>query len=340
MRRGESHAEACGSLHHIHDVKIMSPGFRPIFPRMSAGIGAHMPGLPIRRRTMFVILLQGGGVVRGFITEQSAEIREPFAVGDQPIPIIMGDLVSQMSEQSSMWFMEIHTTAFPLIVIGFGNINDNQTIEMPRQRAGAARLITDKAESEWRTMFFGHAFQRKAQPHDGVKNAAFGYFQFMPAVQIAWKRQIWNQRIEPAREAKGIRIIRRDHPVADFMLLAVITEVIELVILGFGQSPPRTVLDRFQCGELSRARQKPQHVTAGDTFHVFKENETATTIAVKCFHAIQGESNRSFKPQAMRRASFTEQFRHDKNQNGAPKPAAGQQINQGKANRGKHRYDR
>jgi hypothetical protein len=44
----------------------------------------------------------------------------------------MGYLVAQMSEQSPMWFMEIHPAALPLVVIGFGNIDDNQAMEMSR----------------------------------------------------------------------------------------------------------------------------------------------------------------------------------------------------------------
>jgi hypothetical protein len=33
-------------------------------------------------------------------------------------------------------------------------------------------------------------------------------------------------------------------------------------------------------------------MTAGDTFHVFEENETATAIAMKCFHIFQDEGYR------------------------------------------------
>jgi len=73
------------------------------------------------------------------------------------------------------------------------------------------------------------------------------------------------------------------------MLLAVIAEVIKLIIIGGGQSPPSPAPVRLQSGKLAQARQKPQHMTARNTFHVFEENETATAITLKCFHAVQDE---------------------------------------------------
>jgi hypothetical protein len=188
--------------------------------------------------------------------------------------------------------MEIHAAALTLVVIGFGNVDDNQAIEMSRQRSGGSAQIAHEIESERRTLFLGRTFRGQAQPHNGINDATFGHFKLMPAVQVARQRQIWNQRVEPARNAKWVWIIGRDHPVADFMLLAIVAEVIKLIILAVGQRAPSPIFGWFQSGQLARGRQKPQHMTAGDTFHVFEENETATTIAMKCFHIFQDEGSR------------------------------------------------
>jgi hypothetical protein len=83
--------------------------------------------------------------------------------------------------------------------------------------------------------------------------------------------------------------MRCDHPVADLMLLAIAAKAEKLIGLDRSRCPPNFTLGCFESGKLTRGRQKSKHVTAIDTFHVFKENETSTAITMKCFHACRNE---------------------------------------------------
>ena len=97
MGRIERNAEARRGFHRVHDVQVMRPRFRPILPRMRAGVGADVPALPVCGRTLPVIPLERGIVVYLFIAEELAELVQPRRPGDELIPIVMSNLVAQMS---------------------------------------------------------------------------------------------------------------------------------------------------------------------------------------------------------------------------------------------------
>lgn len=181
-----------------------------------------------------------------------------------------------------MRFMEIHPAAFSLCVIGFGNIDGNQAIEMARQMSEAAVLVAHEIEAKRRTISHGHFFHGKTQTHKGVNDAAFGHFELVPTLQVAWQRQIWNEVIQTARDAKRIRIIRRHHPVANLVLPGIVANAIALVSLTLSQRPPGPFFGRLQGAHLTGPGQKTQRMTTLYTFHVFEENEIAATITMKC----------------------------------------------------------
>src|SRR5580658_10569120 len=104
-------------------------------------------------------------------------------MGDQPIPKVMGHFVAKVSDQSPIGFMQTDAAALTLVVVRLGAVNDNQPIEMSRQRIEAAVPIAYKIESERRTILFGRSFRGKTQPDDRVNQATFGQFKLMPAVQ-------------------------------------------------------------------------------------------------------------------------------------------------------------
>ena len=102
-----AHAQAQGGVQGVHHVQVMRPGFRPVFPGVHAGVGADEVRLPVGGRACFIVVLQGLAVVGTLITEQRAAGVQPGAVGDQPVPVVMADLVAEMPEQGAVGFAKL-----------------------------------------------------------------------------------------------------------------------------------------------------------------------------------------------------------------------------------------
>src|ERR1700722_12251633 len=114
----------------------------------------------------------------------------------------MGHLMPHMSEQGPVWFVQVYPAPFALHVVSLGDIDGNYPVQMTRQQGGFPRNIANQFETKRRAIFGGQPIQWKLQPHDGINDAAFGNFQLVPAFRVSWDRQIWNQIVEAAGNAK------------------------------------------------------------------------------------------------------------------------------------------
>src|SRR5689334_17989240 len=93
-----THAKTQSGVHRIHHVQVVSPGFRPVFPRVHGGVGADVMLLPVERRTLLIMLLKSLGVAGTLVAEQAAERFQPGTVGDQSVPVVMPCLVPKVTE--------------------------------------------------------------------------------------------------------------------------------------------------------------------------------------------------------------------------------------------------
>src|SRR5512136_1250295 len=97
----------------------MREGLREVLPWMAGGISADKLILPVGRGPRVVMPLQRGRVIRTLITEKRPELRKLAAIPDEPVPIVMPDLMSEMAEKGSVWLPHFLARLLPCRIIGF-----------------------------------------------------------------------------------------------------------------------------------------------------------------------------------------------------------------------------
>ena len=83
---------------------------------------------PVGGRSVRVIVLQRLIIVLALVAEDAAKLFQLRRVGDQPVPIIVPDLVTKMPEQRAIQFAHLMPAPFALCVVGFGEIDGDHAV--------------------------------------------------------------------------------------------------------------------------------------------------------------------------------------------------------------------
>jgi hypothetical protein len=75
---------------------------------------------------------QGGAVVTALVTEQLPEGSVPQAIPDEPLPIMVADLVAEMLEERAVGLRHVAAMTFPLGVVGLADVDGDQPQSMAR----------------------------------------------------------------------------------------------------------------------------------------------------------------------------------------------------------------
>ena len=158
--------------------------------------------------------LQRGVVILPLVSEHPPECLDGGCVADQPIPIIMADLVPEVAEQGPVGL--VHALAPPLTfrVVGFGDADGDLAEVMSGHHFLAPEWIFEEIEHQSLAGIFGSRDQGKPQRHKRVDEPMFREFHQPPQIPVARLRQVGNQVIVPARAAELLPLARRDQPVA------------------------------------------------------------------------------------------------------------------------------
>ncbi len=93
---------ALGGLERVDHVQVVRPGLRPVFPGMHGGVGADVRIRPVRGRALLVVALHRLVVVERVVAEELAKCAEQVAVPDEPVPVVVADLVPQVAEHGAI----------------------------------------------------------------------------------------------------------------------------------------------------------------------------------------------------------------------------------------------
>src|SRR6185436_4359545 len=104
-------------------MKIVRPGFRPVFPRMRTAVRADEVHRPVDRGTVLIVGLQGLVVVATLVTKHSSKVLEAAGSGDEPIPVVVTDFMAEVSEQRAIGLVETCPTQLALRVVGLGEVD-------------------------------------------------------------------------------------------------------------------------------------------------------------------------------------------------------------------------
>ena len=139
------------------------------------------------------------------VAEEVAEFFQVRRVKDQPVPIIVPDLVPKVAEQGAVEFAHLLASPFALGVVRFGKVDGDDAASMAGQNVRLCRSdIGQELEREARRIF-GLRLDRQAQLKEGIKEPVLRDFQRPPPREILRQRQIGNDTVMPACCAIAVR---------------------------------------------------------------------------------------------------------------------------------------
>src|SRR4051812_27545589 len=151
----------------MHEV---SEGLSPVFPGVRRRVLAD-EGLPvIAAIDAFVIIADGTDVVGGLIAENQVEWAQQVGSIDQNVPIEMTDLMAKMTEEGPVGFAKGDAARLAFGVIGLGEVQRDQSREMPGHDGPTGGLVGQNIERNVPSVRDGH---RKLHSYEVVNQAPF-----------------------------------------------------------------------------------------------------------------------------------------------------------------------
>ena len=161
-----------------------------------------------------IIVLQRLVIVAPLVAEDAAKLLEMRRIGNQAVPVIMPDLVTEMTERRAVQLAHLMAAAFALRVVGFGEIDGDDAVGMAgHHRRGGRRGIGEKLKGQ-AAGTFRLGLERQPKLKQRVEQPMLGDFEGAPFVEVLGQRQVGDHPIVPAGRAIGVGPRCRNEPVA------------------------------------------------------------------------------------------------------------------------------
>ena len=264
-------------------MQVVRPGFRPVLPWVGSGVSADEAVLPIGRRARSIVGPQRLAVVRPLIAEDRAKVLLPAGVADQPVPVVVPRLVSQVAQQRPVRFVQFESPAYPFVVVGFRDVQGDHAVGMAGHDA-LPGLVCQELEHRAVAVPVGRIDRRQAETRERIEKAPLGNFDPEPSGVVARGGQVGQHLRQAAAHAQRVGVGRRNREVARLLLRAVLAQAIvarRRAVLA--DAAPQALslghlLDRIQ---RQAVRQESQCAGAMQAFHVFEEHRTAAVVAME-----------------------------------------------------------
>ena len=230
------------------------------------------------------MLLQRLPVIDTLVAEFLAERLRPAGVLDQPVEIVMADLVAKMPEQRAIRLAHRGAGFFAMRVVGFGDVHRDQPVVVPRQHLFADPAVLHEVELQAVRRVLLARYHRQAQRLERIQQAALGGFEPEPVETVVGLGEIRDGVRQLARLAQGIFGVGRDHPVAD-AFQGIVRALFVALVAGIGREiAPGAVAGILESCNLGPVGQETEQGVAALADDVFKENEVRAAAAVESFH--------------------------------------------------------
>ena len=100
---------------------------------------------------------------KSLVAEARPEGREPIAVGEEPLPVVVPDLVPEVAEQGAIGLVELEPAPLALGIVRFGDVDRDHAVAVTRQHRhllGFGEQVEDQATLG----LHGLVRDRQAQP--------------------------------------------------------------------------------------------------------------------------------------------------------------------------------
>src|SRR5689334_5525878 len=112
--------------------------------------------------------LQGILIVIPLISEQLAKGGQHIAIADQQVPIVMSDLMTEVTKKRAIWLSHVVSATFALDIIGFGERNCDDAVLMPGHDL-LSRRVSEKVEYQPMLWVFYASSQRQAPAQERIE---------------------------------------------------------------------------------------------------------------------------------------------------------------------------
>ncbi len=192
-------------LEAVENLQVMSPGLRPILPRMGGCVGGNVVLPPVLWGTMKVMTLKSrcivNAVVAKDIKEGQAERMPPVQSGKDPLPDVMTAFMAKMPQQRATCLTQHLTVDLTPGVIGFLQAKGDN----PAKITGGQTGITAGADDViGKTVLgiFSKSGKRDAQTEKRAEMESLGSFRDTP-ISAVWRvTEVRNGAIQTAGGAE------------------------------------------------------------------------------------------------------------------------------------------
>ena len=280
--RVDPQSEGLRGFERVDDVQIVGPGLGPVLPRVCPRIGADIAVGPTVGGVELVVVLQRLAIVFPLVTEQRPEAVERARVGNEPVPVVVADLVPHVAQQRTVGLAQLGPSPLELDVVGLGQRHRDQPVVVAGHHPG--RLIVSgvgqKIEGKATRLILAFGRVRQAQFEQRVEQPVLGDLELAPALEIAGDREVRDRAVVPAGDTVVGVLACRHLPVAGAMD-DVGTRSIDRA--PGGEGVPFGAVE-LECAEDAQIGQEPQRPSAALAGRVLEIEHLAAVLAGEQLH--------------------------------------------------------
>ena len=127
-------SQAFAGLQTIHDLQIVRPRFRPVFPGMGGRVGADVALLPAPHIATFIVRAQGRRIIQPLIAKPFPK-RQPLRIfprqlRQKSLPQVVPTLMAEVPQQSPASLSELLPIDLPIGIVRLLQIDGDDPIQV------------------------------------------------------------------------------------------------------------------------------------------------------------------------------------------------------------------
>ena len=197
-------AEAHRRVRRVGHVQVVRPGLGPVLPRVRAGVAGDAAVGPVGSRPLFVVHAQRVHVVGALVAEEFAEIEQPLRRVDQPVPVVVADLVAEMTHQRAVRLAHLGADLLAHHVLGLGGVQGDHAGLVAGDDGRSAGHVVEEVEGQ-AAGGIGVARDDRQPQHEQLRHQpSLGQLELVPQRAVALDRLVGNGARGAARQAEAV----------------------------------------------------------------------------------------------------------------------------------------